>query len=285
MKKSKIMLVAIVALLSLCAGLLTACEKPVDHEEAFKLLKANYEASIKYEIFYTKELTIKNDTKEIRRVNSVYTPDKGNTYTKDANGNYRDHAIQVYSELDGQMQFEVFVGLSKDGKKDPGKNLKFNKKFIGKNDKKVAQFDYTYSAMTPSEYLHSDEFAPDLLSAKLSEIGRLQRADVVFDKKGAVRTGELTKLKFSINNSYYEAYHNEFGTESMLKAKYISMELLYGRIAKIAVMNEEEGTESIFGASEYESYKLEIVYLGPEIQNLPNYNEVNSDKQKVWKEI
>lgn len=286
MKKSKITAIAMVALLSMCMSMFSACSKPIDHEDAFKMLKENYESSIKYKIFYSKELISDNVNKEILRVNSVCSLDKDDNYAKNEEGIYIDHAINIYSEINSQTQYEIFVGLSKDGKKDSGRNLQFTKKFIGKNSDNKAQYDQTYTAMTPGEYIESTEFAPNTLAAKLSEINRIKREDIVFDSKETTRRGELTNLKFTISDEYYEEYLKEKGYDSILKGAYITMELLYGRIANITVMEEDRDAASFIGIPVYEAYKLEIIYLGPKVQNMPNYNEINSDtKQKVWTEV
>lgn len=286
MKKRIAIVLVTVIIMAVTLVSLSGCATKLDHDEAFQIMKDAYTRSIDYDIFYSKEVKLNGDNvPELTRVNSVCDLDKKNNYAKAEDGSYINHNIHIYNEIDSQMQLEIFVGLSKDGKSDPGQNLAFKSIYTGKGTDDKAKYDKTRTPMTVPQFQNEEYYQQFKLVSKYDEINRLTRSDVVFsEKEGATKSFDLINLKFSVTEEYTNRYFEETGRVSTLKGKYIDMEITFERIARIVVMQSDPGTASIFGEAEFESYKIEVVYLGPRI-SVPKYNEKNSDKTPVWREV
>ena len=137
---------------------------------------------------------------------------------------------------------------------------------------------YSFTDTTANSYVMSDAFTPYTLETKLAELKSLKREDLLieeYENGGVEKKGNVTTITCKLSDDYCNRYYEANGKDSILKGKYLTIEMAYERISAIIVYqhdpNAGESNTSGILALEYESYKLEIVYTGPKF-TVPDKN-------------
>lgn len=268
MKNRFITLILILISMISCLISLTGCSSSINYDEAWQKFSNALSNSLNYEIFYWKEVIIEGKNSKNTRAN-VHCDNDKNGYIKDDNGNYVNLAIKIDSKVNSKMNEEIYCGLSQSNKNGEPKNFIITKKYAGGE-----HISSVKEEKTAIEYYNSMEFQNYLLSSKLYELTRLNKDDLLFDmnKAKAFQNGTVTGINCRISPNYLDKFKSEFGVPSILEGKRVYIELAYERIASIIVYNDED-LDGVF-KNEYESYKLEVVYLGP-IVYVPQYDGEN----------
>ena len=124
--------------------------------------------------------------------------------------------------------------------------------------------------MTVEEYLVSEEFEQYSIQSKLFELSLLELDDFNFDHKGSKLSnrGTIYTIKGQVTDKFLAEFEAQYGYESIFKGELVEIEIAYDRISKIAVYQKEmlDTFENVF-----ESYRFEMVYLGPNI-SVPSYD-------------
>lgn len=268
-KKINILVISIIILTCATVFALTSCKTYIDTVEGFEIIKKAYQGSIDDDIFYWKEYNnaekIANGDIELTRVNVHCDADNNGLIYE--NGIYKNYAIRVEKLLDGKRQWEKYCGESEsstgkatlphliDMKYDQGKHVSSTK-----------------TQMNAFEYFASDEFAEYRLDSKLAELKDLIIDDFDFSVKdgGIYKNGAVIMLKARVKDSYLDAYEESNDAESLFKGEMIDIEVTYDRISKLVVYQLEDLGGGL--TNTFETYKLEIVYLGKNI-DVPSYDD------------
>lgn len=192
--------------------------------------------------------------------------DDGGKETTELTGS--NSVVAGASERDGASRDAIFVTKSQNGTRD----------------EKAVKSDISAKEFTQSAWFE-DNYS---LISKLSVLSDLTEDDILFvdtsDAPGGAQTQFMTtKLTFKVTQTYLDRHPG-----SVLDGNYVSVQIvnvnLSGepdyRISSIYVYK----TETLAGLNlAYESYLLNISYLGPNI-SVPDADEKNSDGSKVWLE-
>lgn len=291
MKKRILIILTTILILTVTICSLTACA-PLSDDDAFDIFKTAYENSLGYNgnqwgnIYYyqekVKEKAYLKDGESVDgfqhdlSVNVHCALDKKNNYIFD-----KDYSASVYESYNKEtidktekttMTFigsnDIYAVSDKDTKEE---SLFINKK-VGSSDAEK----FMQSNVKTKDFTSSDWFKPYTLESKLSIFKDLlqNKNNIEFVDTQEVSGGKqtsfmTTKLSFKISQEYF-ATHPE---AKVLDGKYVYVEIVdvdlsskhdY-RISNVYVYK----TEKVGGADwlelDYESYILNISYLGPNI--------------------
>lgn len=195
-----------------------------------------------------------------RKVNVLCDIDDDYDFIKNSSEEYDYSGLKVMvteSEND-TVNKEIYCGYADDGKT----YLSEWDSSMGTNG---SQKKYKVTAgVTAKEYVLSDAFKPYTLDTILTELKGIAKEDLVFDgvsNSGVQKKGHVVTITCKMSDEYLARYEATNGKKSLLDGKYVTFEVCYDRISSIIVYQQEEGG-GLF-TLEYESYKLEIVYMGP----------------------
>lgn len=301
MKKRIISIVLVVALILVTMSMLTACgDAPIANvEEKFiEGMSASITGLNPPQVYKYKEKMLGDDLFTYTTVNVLPLmndgkEDKGlkNQPVLGADGKLKNIKVEIIDESTvGKGDNEIYeyvkynAGLSESGIKDmTDKEYLFKNKLVGKD-----KYDKTKQDITTQAFLDSDLFATYALSTKLAELAFLSFDDLDFTIKEASHTikGEITKLKFSVKDSYFDKLDAEFGDDKVSifdNANHVGLEFRTGKLSMVTTYEESLQGE-MFGSPLYiikETYSLMITYFGPKI-DIPEYAALNSDKQPTW---
>lgn len=282
MKKfAKVFLVVSLLAVISATSLLVGCQS-LTGDEAYDALQtaiSNTLSDNNAHIFYWKESistpregSITNLV-ETTTVNVLCTIDKHYDFVKNGDGeyDYDDLKARVTKSYDGNQVYELLCGEAEDGNQYLATR--------GALDKKTAltgQDKYSFSNQTAKDYVQSEAFKPYTLEEKIKELQGLKRKDLLIEEyeNGKVeKKGNVTTITCRVSDDYLNNYKQASGVDSVLKGKYVTIEMAYERVSAIIVyQNDPNASGSNMSgilALEYESYKLEIVYTGPKF-TVPN---------------
>lgn len=288
-KKHRLPIITGAAFLFFCFPLLlTACSGQGTQADAQTALEAALRKSLESDIYYWKETITHGKDVTYTAVNVLADVESSGTYDtiKDAVGNPRNLQVNIQEKKNNKLLFELWCGSSA-GKNaaDSAQDCCFEKHY-GDTGVVTAR---KKTALTALEYIQSREFEPYTLREKLTELQGLSVQDMDFDaaKAGVKKNGIVTTLQFAVKAEYLERYARENGKPSQFaNAKRVMVELTQSRVSNITVFVTDEvqanDKKSLLNV-EAESYKLEIVYQGPNF-SLPNYNEdtTNTNENLAW---
>lgn len=264
--------VALVAIVAITSCTLFGCAS-LSVDEGYSLLRDALDNTLHHDnahIFYWKESIstpragLSNNVVS-RKVNVLCDIDRDYNFIKNSSEEY-DYSglkLMVSESENDTVNKEIYCGYADNGKTylvewNTAMGTTGNKKNYKKTE-----------GVTAKEYVLSDAFTPYTLATVLTELGGIQKEDLVFDgvkNAGVEKKGYVVTITCKMSADYLARYQAENGKKSLLDGKYVTFEVCYDRISSIIVYQQEEGG-GVFSL-EYESYKLEIVYTGPKF-NIP----------------
>lgn len=244
-----------------------ACKSDLGGDFGHTYMMESIENSLTYDMYYIKENIKKGNDLTTTTVNSICDIDKNYDPVRIDEG-YRNHMIKIEKKYNTKLEQMYICGIS--------------------NDQNSYLFEYgtddkiynSKTQMAINDYIQSDAFATYSLKSYLEELKFINLDEMNFDiKKGGVRKKiNVMKLTFALKDSYFTRYAETYGKESKLKGKYMLVEFSYDRFSNLYVYDIEKlGKFEL----EYESYKLEVSYLGPKF-SVPEWDMLEQ-KEKANK--
>lgn len=283
-KVTKFVIISTLLSIILIASLLTGCQN-LSGDEGYDALQKAIETTLNDDnahIYYYKEsyaTPVPNrvtNLVETTTVNVLCSIDKDYNFEKNSNAeyDYKDLKVRVTKNYDGKSVYELFCGRAEDGS-----NKLAIRGDLNRRDALTDDDDYTLTEATAKDFiLNSGEFTPYTLETKLAELKSLKREDLLieeYENGGVEKKGNVTTITCKMSDAYCNKYYEQNGKDSVLKGKYLTIEMAYERISAITVYQHDpkagESNTSGILALEYESYKLEIVYTGPKF-TVPHKN-------------
>ena len=276
MKKfTKVIIISTLLSIILATSLLTGCQS-LSGDEGYDALQVAINKTLHDDnahIYYLKESYATpvpgrvTNLVETTTVNVLCTIDKDYNFVKNSNAeyDYDDLKVRIIKSYDGNSVYELFCGKS-----DAGNNKLAVRGALDRKDALTSSDKYSFTDTTANNYVMSDAFTPYTLETKLAELKSLKREDLLieeYENGGVEKKGNVTTITCKLSDDYCNRYYEANGKHSILKGKYLTIEMAYDRISAIIVYqhdpNAGESNTSGILALEYESYKLEIVYTGP----------------------
>lgn len=311
MKKRIIVTISLLVILIVSMFSLSACS-PITHEEAFDILRDAYENSVGLKegsewgdiYFYQETISVKAyldengnpvDGKQISTSVNVHCDyNNDNSYDKDKNYNASISESFSKETIDStEKTSTVYLGANEIYAVNNKKNLPYlfvTKKTQDLDAKKESVENYAQSNVQAKDFTSSEFFKPYTLESKLSVLKDLTLNDIEFVdtkdvKDGASKVFMTTKLSFKIKEDFLTAHPET----KVLDGDYVYIEIVdvdlssktdY-RISNLYVYKTEKVGGIDMLKIEYESYKLNISYMGPFISTIDN-DEKNDDKTPKW---
>lgn len=290
MKKRLIIFTLIIVVLAASLFSLTACSTLKDND-AFDILREAYENSTGLkqgsrwgEIYYYQEqIKEKAYLDNGECVNGYQNTLSVNIHCKsDDECNYyldQDYTAQVeekfYTETIDKTEKTTINFIGSNNIYAVNNKNKVPSLFITKNNQTLGEEKYTQADVTPQSLTKSEWFKQYTLQSKLSILSDLTLNDIDFvDTKDAKNGRETmfmtTKLSFKIKKSYFESHPEA----KILNGNYVYIEIVNVsllsknadyRISNLYVYKTENVGNSELLKLDYESYALNISYLGPNI--------------------
>lgn len=273
----------ITAVLALCLLFsAAACGKTVERDDSYSdKFETAVENSLKADIYFIKETKNEGKLNYTRRINVLPALEgRDSTPVKKENGDYKDLRISInISDFDNNW-ITYRCGMSASSQKKDSAEYRF----IRKEDKTGKVLKAVCTPMEPNKYYDSKEFSKNRIEYLIDELRYLDYEDMNFDIDGAQQktVGKVVTMIFAPTEKYLKEYEKETGRKSLFDgASKVLIETAYDRISNVTVYDKEavEGTDM---SVETERYKLEIVYLGPKITDIPSFDAVDKDKKPVW---
>ena len=253
--------IILIALISAMVAALAGCNT-VDKQEAVKVLKnalVESENGNNGKIFYWREsfATYREGTSNhVRQTEVNVLCDLDDIYkfiriAREGEYDYQGLKVHITERDDGKNVYDAYYGGSDDGR---------DYKAVAANG-----VDYEYAAEEDAayNYVESEEFkAKYSLSSRLNLLDELVADDGYYEIESAQKQGNLVTINLKVTSKYRDFYEKKHGDESPLDGKRVLIEVTYGRIANVMTYRDEPTDNGIL-TMEYESYMLEISYLGP----------------------
>lgn len=282
-KLTKVIIISTLLSIILATSLLTGCQSLSGDQgyDALQIAINNTLHDDNAHIYYLKESYATpvpgrvTNLVETTTVNVLCTIDKDYNFVKNSNAeyDYDDLKVRITKSYDGNSVYELFCGKS-----DSGNNKLAVRGSLDRKDALTSSDKYSFTDTTANSYVMSDAFTPYTLETKLAELKSLKREDLLieeYENGGVEKKGNVTTITCKLSDDYCNRYYEANGKDSILKGKYLTIEMAYERISAIIVYqhdpNAGESNTSGILALEYESYKLEIVYTGPKF-TVPDKN-------------
>lgn len=276
-------------LLKLCSAVLALCllftaagcgSDAIEHTDEFgEKYKTAVENSLKADIYFIKESKNADSKNYSRRINVLPALEGADSVpVKRAEGGYEDLKISIdINDFDGS---KTFIRCGKSAGNPEG-----DYRFIRTSDKDNNVKSATYKPAEPNAWYKSEEFKNHRLSTLIAELTEFTYDDMNFSIEGAEQKtmGKVTTFIFAPTEEYLKAYEAKHGEKSLFDgASRVLIETAYDRISNVTVYVNEAVEGSSFSV-ETEKYKLEVVYLGPKIKDIPKYDETDSKTKKpIW---
>ena len=310
MKKRIIVTVLLLAILMLGAFALSSCS-PITGEEAFDILKDAYENSVGVkdgsewgDIYFYQETVkvnayidengdpVEGEQRSLSvNVHCDYNDD--NSYNKDKNYNASINESFSKETIDKtEKTTTVYLGANDiyavNNKKDVP-YLFVTKKTQDLDAKKENAENYAKADVNAKDFTSSEFFKPYTLKSKLDVIKDLTLDDITFVDTKDVKNGYsqvfmTTKLAFKIKEEFFAAHPET----RILDGNYVYVEIVdvdlsnatdY-RISNLYVYKTEKVGGSDMLKIDYESYKLNISYMGPFISVIDSEEKLENKNPK-----